>query len=164
MENNENQNILKNWKKRTNRTWKHKLPSGLDVILRRPAWMNLLKIGLIPNRLFNLVMGEQKPNVDKETGQIDYRETISIMQAYAIGACITPRIVTENPNDDEISVDQIEDADLISIWSKVNELLSAGEEGEGKSLENFRNERNRTNSGSDSDSLSSKTIQPIGHK
>lgn len=138
----EEKKITQAWKKRTEKTWKIKLTSGLDVIVRRPAWISLLKMGLIPNRLFNLVMDQEAKVVEAVAAQkkpeINPMESAEIMQAYAVAACVVPKVVLKDAKEDEINVSDIADNDLVDIFTKVQNLLAEGEGGEGKALENFR--------------------------
>ena len=139
-----NKEITEQWKKKATKTWNIKLASGMDVIVKRPAWISLLKMGMIPNRLFNLVM-DQEANVAKAqangtTPTLDPKESAEIMQGYAVAACVVPKVVLGDPKGDEISVSDIDDDDLVEIFTKVQSLLAYGEEGEGKALENFRKE------------------------
>ncbi|KKM00076.1 hypothetical protein LCGC14_1808060 [marine sediment metagenome] len=139
---NTNKEITESWKKKSNKTWKIKLASGMDVIVKRPAWISLLKMGMIPNRLFNLVM-DQEANIAKAQTNgtkptLDPKESAEIMQGYAVAACVVPKVVLADPKSDEISVEDIDDDDLVEIFTKVQKLLAFGEEGEGKALENFR--------------------------
>ena len=134
--------ITEAWKKKSQKTWNIKLTSGMDVIVKRPAWISLLKMGLIPNRLFNLVM-DQEASVAKAASngtnpKIDPKESAEIMQGYAVAACVVPKVVMADAKAEEINVTDIDDDDLVEIFTQVKKLLAFGEEGEGKALENFR--------------------------
>ena len=137
-----NKEITEAWKRKAQKTWTIKLKSGMDVIVKRPNWISLLKMGMIPNRLFNLVMDQEseiaKAAITKEAPKIDPKESAEIMQGYAVAACVVPKVVLADAKQDEINVTDIDDDDLVEIFTKVQKLLAFGEEGEGEALGNFR--------------------------
>ena len=158
--------LTEQWKNRAGRTWEHEVPSGLKVVLRRPAWLAMLKLGLIPDHLFNLAMGVQesgKPAVDEAAG-VSMKARAELMQAYAVASCVEPKVVLANPKPDEICVDMIDDHDLVSIFNRVQELLTAGEDGEGKALEPFRNGSDVANAGSGSAEIQPAPVGVAGDK
>lgn len=146
-----NKEITEAWKRKAEKTWTIKLTSGLEVIVKRPGWISLLKMGLIPNRLFNLVMEQEvkvaKAVADNKKLDVDPKESAEIMQAYAVAACVVPKVVLEGAKADEINVGDIDDNDLVEIFTKVQGLLASGEEGEGQALETFREGKQSNNTG-----------------
>lgn len=157
-----NKEITSAWKKKTTKTWTLELASGMTVIVRRPAWIALLKMGLIPNRLFNLVMdSEVKVAKDVASGkptQVDPKESAEIMQGYAVAACVVPKVVLCDAKEDEINVTDIDDNDLVEIFTRVQKLLAFGEEGEGEALETFRENGKGVDSGRTSAEVPHKAV------
>lgn len=130
--------LVDQWRSRASKTWEHTVPSGLKVVLRRPSWLSMLKTGLIPDHLFNLAMGVDKSGEKGKPGEVSMKERAELMQAYAVASCVEPKVVLKDAKEDEILADMIDDHDLVSIFNRVQELLTAGEDGEGKALESFR--------------------------
>lgn len=128
---------IKAWKRRSKQVREITLPSGLKAVIKRPSWMHCLKTGLLPSRMFMLATGmeEQKKNAD---GKADYRDTVEVMYAYALGGMVSPKVVLANPKEDEVGVEDIDDTDLVFIFTEVQKFMAEGEVGEGKALETFR--------------------------
>jgi hypothetical protein len=87
-----------------------RLPSGFVVRLRRPNLIPLLKQGVIPAELFEVITkqsgGDFSPKTTKEI-----QDGIEAVDTILIAAFIEPKLVRENPNEDEISLDNLDDED-----------------------------------------------------
>lgn len=159
---NEDRKITEAWKKKATKTWKIKLASGLEAVVKRPAWIAILKMGLIPNRLFNLVM-DQEAKIATSTAKgekpdMNPQESAEIMQAYAVAACVVPKVVLADAKGDEVNVTDIDDNDLVEIFTKVQGLLAHGEEGEGDALANFREGESSADNRQPGDKVSHKAV------
>lgn len=131
--------ITSDWQQRREAASEVVLPSGLKVKMKKPRWMAMLKMGIIPTRLFNIAMGLEKGDMKMPDGKDNYEETVNMMHAYAVACCVEPRFTLgQSANADELSVFEIEDEDLLAIFTKGQQLAVAGQEGEGKALEKFR--------------------------
>jgi len=154
--------ITGQWKDRARAVETVTLPSGLIVKMKKPSWMASLKMGVLPTRLFNIAMGLEKADVKKSDGTDNFIETIAIMQSYAIACCVEPHFVMEKTKDDEVSVMDIEDDDLLVIFQKGQSLQLSGKEGEGKALENFHQGSDGSVPRPDSEKIQPEAVSAVG--
>lgn len=104
--------------------------SGLSVRVKRPQINKLIAMGHIPDRLASFMIkadqGEVKPG--------DLPELLEMQRIIATHSVVEPK-VTETPDYDkgEISPEDLEDADVASVWIWFNGGTAA--------LDKFRNDR-----------------------
>lgn len=94
------------------------LSSGLVVLVKRPNITRMIAKGLVPNSILQKFMVLQ----DKNTYDPKDIEAILVFQKEMAKQALVKPIIVDEPNydNDEISVDDLEDTDLAEIWQYVN--------------------------------------------
>lgn len=114
------------------------LSSGNAYRLRRPRLMSLVAQGLIPAQLVHSAVNAQN---DAKRSPQDVANVFQLWRAIAPLAVMEPKVVKENPADDEITVDDLPEEDLQEIFIYTQSSLEG--------LRRFRQERQGTTAGSD---------------
>lgn len=114
-----------------------KLPSGLVVELINPDYISLVQSGFFPADLIEMaIKGEEKVKLEKtkeakkEIKSEDVVKSSMFMKKLVIASVNRPKIVEENPTDEEILYADLAGEDIIAIMNVVEEA--------GKTQENFR--------------------------
>ena len=97
--------------------------SGLTVKVRRPAVSQLVKTGQIPSELVNASAKVQSGN--GSATQADYQKYVQYQEHLIRHALVQPALVDANPNDDQITLDELTDGDKGEIVIYVNGGLAA---------------------------------------
>lgn len=97
--------------------------SGLTVKVRRPAVSQLVKTGQIPSELVNASAKVQSGN--GSATQADYQKYVQYQEHLIRYALVQPSLVDANPNDDQITLDELTDGDKGEIVIYVNGGLAA---------------------------------------
>ena len=123
---------LKQWREQQRKTKKVTLPSGLDVEVRSVSFQAFLRSG-IPDTLTPLIMGMMEKGTLPKIESLDsLRAYYQMLDAIAMQAIVTPRVVEGEPADDEINISELTEMDKNMLMS----LLGAT----AKQLETFRYE------------------------
>lgn len=97
--------------------------SGLTVRVKRPAVSQLVKTGQIPSELVNASAKVQANN--GSATQADYQKYVQYQEHLIRYAVVEPQLVDENPNDNQITMDDLTDGDKGEIVIYVNGGLAA---------------------------------------
>lgn len=93
------------------------LPSGLKIRIRRPSLPKMLKEGVVPSDLVSAairqVQGEKSMNLQQ------IQDSIRVMEVILRQAILEPRVVESNPQDNEITIDDLSDDDRGFAFSYV---------------------------------------------
>jgi hypothetical protein len=88
------------------------LPSGAVVKLRKPSLTGLLKKGLVPAHLLSVAMGSGE---DKKLTADDLKKGVELTDFILMEAFVEPKLVRENPTEDEICLDDLTDEDRFHV-------------------------------------------------
>lgn len=91
-----------------------KLPSGIVVLIKKPNISKLIENGDIPSELLSLALG--KENI--ETGNFDadsVQKGIRMMNLMVKYSLVSPKVVENNPKEDEILIDDLSEDDKAFI-------------------------------------------------
>lgn len=106
-----------------------RLPSGIVVMLRQPDLSKMILEGIIPNDLLSLATGtEASTSFDPKNA----KRGLELMGIIIKNSLVSPRVVDENPQDNEILASDLSEADRAFI-------VNRGQEGVA-SLKPFRRE------------------------
>lgn len=97
-----------------------KLPSGLSVRAKRPSITKAISSGLVPSGSITKMITLQKSGTQNMKPE-DIKAVMDVQRAIAPLALVEPRIV-EKPDyeNKEIHIDDLDEEDLVAIWTYVN--------------------------------------------
>jgi hypothetical protein len=93
------------------------LPSGIVVRVGRPSLANMLKSGKIPANLVSAAVKQMQGSTLMT--QKDLQESIEVVELILLEAVKEPKLVRENPAEDEICLDDFTDEDRGFIFQYV---------------------------------------------
>jgi hypothetical protein len=104
-----------------------KLPSGIIVSIRKPNLSKLIESGDIPSELLSMALG--KEGIDLGHYDADsVQKGIKMMNLMVKHSLVSPKVVENNPKEDEILVDDLSEDDKAFIvgeaQSEVGKLKS----------------------------------------
>lgn len=93
------------------------LPSGNVVRLARPSLANMIKDGRIPSSLIPAAMGTVQGATPQNAQEL--KKSIEVIDSVLIHSFVEPKLVKENPSDDEIELADLSDNDRAAAFSYV---------------------------------------------
>ena len=93
------------------------LPSGLVFRIARPSLAVMLKNGKIPANLVQVAVRQMQGQGIMNATQV--KESIEVVELIVCEAVKEPRIVRENPGEDEVSIESLCDEDKGFIFNYV---------------------------------------------
>jgi hypothetical protein len=106
------------------------LPSGNVVKLCKPSITSMLKNGLVPNRLLSVALGS-KTDTTQLTPE-DLKKGMELIDFIIMQAFVEPKMVEKDPQDNEITIDDLTDEDRTFVQTYA--------QGGASDLNSFRNE------------------------
>lgn len=95
------------------------LPSGNFATIRRPSIAELLKNGTIPNTLIGSALRQMSGK--GATNQKEIKESIELVDFLLSLSFVEPQLVLENPNESQISLDDLTDEDRGFVFMYVQQ-------------------------------------------
>lgn len=92
-----------------------KLPSGIVVRLRQPELSKMILDGVIPSELLGVATGvEGSSSIDPKNA----RKGVQLMNLIVRHSLVEPKVVDENPQENEILISDLSEADKSFIVNK----------------------------------------------
>lgn len=111
----------KKWREKANEPTTLTLPSGNTIKVRKPSTLGLLRKGIIPMNLFNVALGAQGGVNMAKMKPEEIKGFCEFLAVYLCNAAIEPRIVTGEPKDGEVSLDDLSDDDQFWLFNKLEQ-------------------------------------------
>lgn len=112
-----------------------KLPSGIVVRLARPSLSKMIKEGMIPDHLVSAAVTQLQGGRVLTAKEV--KDSIGVMEEIMMAGFVQPRLVRENPQEGEITFDDLGDDDRAAAYS----YIQFGKTNSQGGLKPFRSER-----------------------
>lgn len=139
------------------------LPSGNVVQVRKPSLIGMMRRGIIPTRLYTVVMqvNDGKKKVE-ELAPEEYKLFLEALAIFVVQSVVDPKLTLESKStDDLLSIDELSDDDQMTIFTKSQQFAEAAGGAEGEVSTDFRDESDGAPDRHGSDEVPSPTVDPV---